>query len=68
MPRKEIQRLHDIGVLRKIEFSRYGAYNMILRNKSGGIRFVTDFRKLNLTVQRHPYPLPNVNDVLRKIR
>ena len=40
---------------------------MFLLKKSGCIRFVTDFRELNLTVQRHPYPLPNVNDVLKKV-
>ena len=41
---------------------------MLLPNKSCGVRFVTDFRKLNLTTKRHPCPLPNVNDTLRKMK
>ena len=40
---------------------------MLLSKKSGGIRFATDFRKLNLQVQFHLNLLPNVNDALRKI-
>ena len=67
MARKEMQRLHDVGALRKIEHSRCGAPCVFLPKKSGGIRFVIDFRKFNLTVQRHPHPLPNVNDALRKM-
>ena len=40
---------------------------MFIPKKNGGVRFVTDFRKLNLQIQRHPYPLPDVKDVLRRM-
>ena len=65
--KREIDRLEKNGVLRKIHYSRYGAPCMFLPKKNGGVRFVTDFRKLNLQIQRHPYPLPDVKDVLRRM-
>ena len=40
---------------------------MFISKKSGGVRFVTDFRKLNLQIQRHPYPLPGAKEALRKM-
>ena len=38
---------------------------MFIPKKHGGVRFITDFRKLNLQIQRHPYLLPDVKDILR---
>ena len=40
---------------------------MFIPKKNSGVRFVTDFRKLNLQIQRHPYPLPEVKDVLPRM-
>ena len=31
------------------------------------MHFVMDFRKLNLQIQHHPYPLQDVKDILRCI-
>jgi len=32
--------------------------------KDGGVRFVTDLRRLNANLKRHPYPLPLIDDVI----
>ena len=38
-----------------------------VKKNSGDARFVTDYRKLNLLVQRHPYPLLYAKEDLRKM-
>ena len=65
LAKREIDRLVSSGVLRRIEHSCYSAPYMSLPKKLGSVHFVTDFHKLNLQIQRHPYPLPDVKDVLR---
>ena len=62
--KKKIDRLENLGVLRGIQCI---ADAVLLSKKSGGVRFVTDFRKLNLQTQRHPSPLPDVKEALRKM-
>jgi hypothetical protein len=54
----------DIGVLE--EESDYSSEwssripSFAIPKKNGTIRAVTDFRKLNLLLKRHPFPIPKI--------
>jgi hypothetical protein len=60
--RKEIERLTAIGVLAKDHNSSWAAATFI------HVRVLTDFRKLNAVLLRHPYPLPKISDLLKKLQ
>jgi Reverse transcriptase (RNA-dependent DNA polymerase)/Aspartyl protease len=66
--RKEIDRLTDIGVLVKDHNSPWAAATFIQPKKTGEVRVLTDFRKLNAVLLRHPYPLPKISDLLQKLQ
>jgi hypothetical protein len=38
----------------------------IQAKKTGDVRILTDFRRLNAQVRRKPFPLPKISDLLRK--
>ena len=47
---KEVQRLCDIGVLEKCNDSAHAAPTFIIAKKSGTVRVVSDFRRLNTNI------------------
>jgi hypothetical protein len=59
---KEIVRLVDIGVLEEDYSSEWSSSSFAIPKKNGiiTIRVVTDFRKLNLLLKRHPFPIPKI--------
>ena len=65
--RKEIQRFCDIGVMEKSYDSEWAAPTFIQRKKTGDIRVLTDFRRLNAVLKRKPFPLPKISDLLLKL-
>jgi hypothetical protein len=62
--RKEMVRLVDIGVLEEDYSSELAScipsFAIPKKNGSSTIRVVTDFRKLNLLLKRHPFPIPKI--------
>jgi hypothetical protein len=59
---KEIVRLVDIAVLEE-DYSSEWAYRIpsfAIPKKNGTTRVVTDFRKFNLLLKRHPFPIPKI--------
>ena len=60
----EVQRLVQIGVLKKVNRSEWGAPSFIIPKKDGRARFISDFRELNKRIKRKPYPIPNIQDML----
>ena len=67
MAKDEINKLVKIGVLTKSVNTAYCSPSFFRKKKDGGIRFVSDLRKLNSILQREPFPLPNIDDVVWKI-
>ena len=65
--KKEIQRLCDIGVLEKCNDSEWVAPTFIQPKKTDDIRVLTDFRIHKKYIQRKPYPLPKISDLLQKL-
>jgi hypothetical protein len=65
--RKEIARLMEIGVLEEDYTSEWASPSFAIAKKNGTIRVVSDFRKLNSLLQRHPFPIPKIGDMIRSM-
>ena len=63
----EIDRLCQIGVLKKVNNSQWAAPSFLIPKKDGSVRFINDFRKLNKRIKRKPYPIPQIQDMLLKL-
>jgi hypothetical protein len=66
---KEIVRLLDIGVFEEDYSSEWASPSFSIPKKNGTIIVVTDFRKLNLLLKRHPFPIPKIEhrDMIRSM-
>jgi hypothetical protein len=62
--RVEVDRLCEVGVLKKVNQSEWAAPTFIIPKKDGTVRFISDFRKLNKRIKRKPYPIPKIQDML----
>ena len=62
--KREINRLKSIGVLEKNSNSEWAAPTFIQPKKTGDVRILTDFRRLNKCIRRKPHPLPKISDLL----
>src|SRR5690348_15885243 len=65
--KQEVARLEDLGVLKRINRSQWAAPTFIIPKKDGTVRFISDFRQLNARIQRKPYPIPKIQDLLLKL-
>jgi hypothetical protein len=65
--KKEIERLSGITVLERDSDTEWAAPTFIQPKKTGDVRVLTDFRRLNAVLKRKPFPLPKINDVLQKL-
>ena len=53
--KKEVKRLVEIGVLRKINISEWAAPTFIISKKNNTVRFISDFRELNKRIRRNHF-------------
>ena len=60
----EVERLCQIGVLKKVNRSEWAAPTFIIPKKDGTVRFISDFRELNKRIKRKPFPIPHIQDML----
>ena len=65
--KKECDRLETIGVWERNHDSEWAAPTFVQPKKTGDIRVLTDFRKLNDAIRRKPFPLPKIADLLQKL-
>ena len=63
----EVQRLCKVGVLKKVNRSKWAAPTFIVPKKDGTVRFISDFRELNKRIKRKPYPIPKIQDLMLKL-
>ena len=68
MAHNEIKDLEGIDVRTSNVDSPWGFPCFFRKKKDGGIRFITDLRRLNASIERCPFPLPLIEDVLWKIQ
>jgi len=63
----EIEELVKKRVLIKNVRTAWASPSFFRPKKDGGVRFVSDLRKLNEQLVRRPFPLPNIEDVIWKM-
>ena len=56
--KKEVNRLINIGVLKKINNSQLVAPTIIIPKKNGTVRFISDLRQLNKRIKTKLFPIP----------
>ena len=66
--KKEIFRLADITVMEKDSNTEWAAPTFVQPKKTGDVRILTDFRRLNDCLVRKPFPLPKIGELLQKLR
>ena len=65
--KREVMDLVDADVLAKNVETAYTSPCFFKGKKDGGMRFLTDLRKLNASLERQPFPLPIIDDVIWKM-
>ena len=65
--KKEVERLCQLGVLKKVNRSAWAAPTFIIPKKNQTVRFISDFWELNKRIVRKPYPIPKIQDLLLKL-
>jgi predicted aspartyl protease len=65
--KKEIERLEQLGVLRRTAPTGWASPSFIIPKKNGEVRVVTDYREVNKRLERRPYPLPTISELLHRI-
>jgi hypothetical protein len=65
--RHEVDRLCEIGVLKKVNRSEWAAPTFIIPKKDGTVRFISNFCELNKCIKRKPFPIPKIQDLLLKL-
>ena len=63
----EVERLVKLGVLKKVNHSKWASPCFIIPKKDHTVRFLTDLRKLNKRIKRFPYPISNIQELLLKL-
>jgi hypothetical protein len=63
----EVKRLTDIDVFNRSSDSEWAAPTFIQAKKTGDVRILKCFRRLNAQIKRKPFPLPKISDLLRKL-
>ena len=65
---QEMDRLENVGILSKAEYSQWASLVVYVEKKSGEIRVCADFsRGLNAALEDFHYPLPSPEEVFTKL-
>jgi hypothetical protein len=63
----EMKRLTDIDIFNRSSDFEWAAPTFIQAKKTGDVRILTDFRRLNAHIKRKPFPLTKISDLLMKL-
>ena len=67
IPKKEVNRLVEIGVLRKKPEYKLVFHIFLVPKKQGTISFMARFVEMNKRIVQTPYPIPKISTVLQEI-
>ena len=62
----KLDRLVRLGMLEEIGRSEWIAGTFIIPKKDGRVRWISDFRGLNMALKRKCYPIPKIHDILSR--
>ena len=62
--KQELSHLIDKGVLQHISLSKWASLTFIVPKKDDRVRWISDFRKLNVLLKRPRYFLPSIPEVM----
>jgi len=65
--RNEVDKMLEAGIIEP-SFSEWSNPIVIIKELNGTYRFYFDFRKVNNLSKKDAYPLPNMNEILDKLR
>ena len=68
--KKEIDWMVAVGILGKLKWhnnTSWAAASFCQAKKMGILRIVTDFQKMNKSMERHPFPIPKVLDTMHTL-
>jgi hypothetical protein len=65
--RAEVQRFMQLGILESDVSSPWAAPAFVVAKQDGTVRLVVDFRRLNLMLERHYFPLPKILEILHHL-
>ena len=60
----KVEPLCNVGVLRKINWSKWAAPTFLIPKIDNTFWFISNFRKLNQRIKIKPYPMPKIQDLL----
>jgi hypothetical protein len=63
----EVDRLCKLGVLKRVNRSKWAAPTFIIPKKDSSVRFISIFRELNKRIKQKPYPIPKISDLMLKL-
>ena len=63
----EINRLVDIGVLKRQSLSEWAFPTFIIPKKDMTVCTISNFRELNKWIARRPYPIPKISKTLQEL-
>ena len=66
--RKEVDRLVEIGVLKRQPSSEWASPTFIIPKKNRMVRLISDFREVNKRIVRTPYPIPKIASILQEMQ
>ena len=64
----ELDRLVNLGILTRINFSEWAAPIVVVSKPNGSVRICGDFKALNQRIQVDQHPLPSLDDILQKLQ
>ena len=65
--KKELNRLCELGVLEWQPESEWASPSFIVPKRDQTVRFLSDFREVNKSIVRKPFPLPKISTVLQEL-
>jgi hypothetical protein len=66
--KKEVDRLVQIGVLRKSKGSPWASPTFIIPKKNNTVRLLSELQQVNKIIFRNPWPLPKINYLMKKLQ